>query len=81
MKLRVLPRGVGLYPRPGETPEQKAEWLDRSWSAFRVVCADLRLFGLMPYNGERYERETFRSPPLDPRTGERRAPKVRRRRH
>lgn len=80
MKLRVMPGGVGLYPRPGETPEQTAEWLDRSWSAFRVVCADRRLFGLIPYDGERYDRAMSRTPALDPRTGQRRAPKVRRHR-
>jgi hypothetical protein len=58
---------VGLYPRPGELPEDVAAWVDRSWSLFRQLAMDDRLFGLMPY-----ESEIGSKPPVDRDTGRRR---------
>lgn len=71
--LKVVPGGIGLYPRPDETPQQKAAWLDRSWELFRVMAWDDRLFGRMPY-----DLEIGSKPAIDPRTGRRRGRSVRR---
>lgn len=65
--LRVPVGGIGLYPCPDETPEQAAEWLDRSWSMWRMVSMDDRLFARMPY-----DCEIGSEPAIDPRTGRRR---------
>ncbi len=65
--LQVPAGGIGLYPRPDETAEDKAAWLDRSWVLFRQLAMDDRLFGLMPY-----ESEVGSKPAIDPRTGARR---------
>lgn len=59
--------GIGLYPRPGERPEDVAAWVDRSWSLFRGLAMDDRLYGLMPY-----ESEVGSKPAIDPKTGRRR---------
>jgi hypothetical protein len=69
--LQVMPGGLGLYPRPGETPEQKARWLDRSWTLFREMSWDDRLFGLMPY-----DLEVCSKPAIDRETGRRRGRSV-----
>lgn len=58
---------IGLYPLPDETPEDRAGWLDRSWTLFRGLAMDDRLFGLMPY-----ESEVGSKPAIDPRSGRRR---------
>lgn len=63
----VVPGMIGLYPLPGETAEDKAGWVDRSWTLFRWLSMDDRLFGLMPY-----ESEIGSKPAIDPRTGRRR---------
>lgn len=69
--LHVVPGGIGLYPRPNETAEDKARWLDRSWTLFRELSMDDRLFGRMPYD---YEVGSKR--PIDPETGARRNRRV-----
>lgn len=64
--------GVGLYPKPGEQPEDRAKWLDMSWALFRGLAMDDRLYGLSPYDAEIGSK-----PAIDPHTGTRRG----RRRH
>ena len=42
--LQVPGDWIGLYPRPDETPEQTAEWLDRSWELnYQLAEEDRRL--------------------------------------
>lgn len=65
--LKVPAGGIGLYPKPGEEAEDKARWLDQSWTLFRGLAFDDRLYGLMPY-----ESEIGSKPAIDPRTGARR---------
>lgn len=65
--LKAVPGRISLYPRPGESAVQKAAWVGRSWTLNRVLAADDRLFGLMPY-----DCEVGSKPALDPRTGRRR---------
>lgn len=67
----VVPGGIGLYPKPGETADEKARWLDRSWTLFRELSMDDRLFGRMPYDAEIGSK-----PAIDPRTGHRRGRRV-----
>lgn len=69
--LMVVPGGIGLYPSANETAEDKARWLDRSWTLFRELSMDDRLFGLMPYDAEIGSK-----PAIDPRTGCRRGWRV-----
>lgn len=46
----VVPDGwVGLYPRPDETPEQTAEWFDRTWELNRALAEEDRRLGRHPY--------------------------------
>lgn len=72
MGLMIAPGGLGLYPTPDETAEDKARWLDRSWTLFRELSWDDRLFGRMPYDAEIGSK-----PAIDPRTGTRRGRRAR----
>jgi hypothetical protein len=46
----VVPEGwIGLYPRPDETPEQTAEWFDRTWELNRALAEEDRRMGRHPY--------------------------------
>ena len=47
--LRVPEGWIGLYPKPDETPEQTAAWLDRSWELNYQLAEEDRRLGRHPY--------------------------------